>query len=334
MPISRVLLLFLFIVTNTSHALEETAIVNIRLAAPLDQPQAEISGLSWCGDNLIILPQYPKRLSVDKRARFYTLSKQAILDYLHTPDDKALIAQPILVNENRLRKKVTIFDGYEAIECDGDSVWLAIEAVNLLGIYQSYLVQGSVDWSASNPSITIDPDRFWSLDSQSKMRNIGDEAIFTNQQQVFSVHEVNDSRIVDKPTVHVLDKETGYRSKRSFPKLPYRITDTTKLDDRNRFWAINYKYSGDKFSRNAPDPLADQYGRGTSHKRYYNVERLVEFELKQDRIVLSDRPPIQLEMVDVEGRNWEGLVRLDKLGFLLATDKHPETILGFVPISN
>jgi hypothetical protein len=44
------------------------------------------------------------------------------------------------------------------------------------------------------------------------------------------------------------------------------------------------------------------------------------------------RPPIQLELIDdLHPRNWEGLVRLDPHGFLLATDTYPETLLAFVP---
>jgi hypothetical protein len=40
-----------------------------------------------------------------------------------------------------------------------------------------------------------------------------------------------------------------------------------------------------------------------------------------------------LELVsDDDTRNWEGLVRLDDYGFLLATDKYPRTILAFVPL--
>jgi hypothetical protein len=65
------------------------------------------------------------------------------------------------------------------------------------------------------------------------------------------------------------------------------------------------------------------------------VERLVEFQLSHAGIVLVDRPPIQLELPDnllgMIGRNWEGLVRLDERGFLLATDTFPGTILAFVP---
>jgi hypothetical protein len=43
-----------------------------------------------------------------------------------------------------------------------------------------------------------------------------------------------------------------------------------------------------------------------------------------------DGPPIQMELTSDDARNWEGLVRLDERGFLIMTDKFPETILGFV----
>jgi len=58
----------------------------------------------------------------------------------------------------------------------------------------------------------------------------------------------------------------------------------------------------------------------------------VEFQYTASGISLVDTPPIQLELIDDDhSRNWEGVVRLDGIGFLLMTDTHPETILGFVP---
>ena len=32
-------------------------------------------------------------------------------------------------------------------------------------------------------------------------------------------------------------------------------------------------------------------------------------------------------------RNWESIARLDDKGFLIATDKYPKMILGFVPFN-
>ena len=55
---------------------------------------------------------------------------------------------------------------------------------------------------------------------------------------------------------------------------------------------------------------------------------------KYAKIVLVDSPPIQMELLGStqnDARNWEGLVRLDNLGFLLITDEHPKTMLVYIP---
>lgn len=329
----RIFTLALLLASYTSSfATDETPVQIIPLAPPLNQPSAEISGMAWCADTLILMPQYPRRFSSDKTSFFYTLDKQSIVDFLAGKNDKPLKAQPLRLKENGLRKKVAIFDGFEAISCKGSDVWLAIEAVNIFTIYQSYLVKAELDVDAKQSSINIDSSQLWSLDSQSEMRNMGDEAILLNGDQVISLHEVNDPKVVKNASAHVLNSKTQTQTTYRFPHLPFRITDSTELDDNSRFWVMNYKYSGDKFSRKSSDPLAEQYGEGESHKQYYNVERLVEFELDGSAIKRVDRAPIQLLMESVEGRNWEGLVRLDELGFLIATDKHPETLFGFVPL--
>ena len=79
--------------------------------------------------------------------------------------------------------------------------------------------------------------------------------------------------------------------------------------------------------------LDAEWGVGTSHAEFEQVERLVEMQLSDDAVTIVPAPPIQLELVDAEtSRNWEGIVRLDDRGFLLVTDKYPETVLGFVPL--
>jgi len=45
-----------------------------------------------------------------------------------------------------------------------------------------------------------------------------------------------------------------------------------------------------------------------------------------------NQPPVELELIDAQtSRNWEGIARLDKRGFLVVTDEHPGTILAFIP---
>ena len=115
-----------------------------------------------------------------------------------------------------------------------------------------------------------------------------------------------------------------------FTQIDYRITDVTSLDSQNRFWAINYFFPGDTFLARDNDPLVLGYGLGATHRNYNHIERLVEFQYSEQGITRIDQPPLYLQLNAIQ-HNWEGVVRLDQRGFLLATDKFPNTLLGFVP---
>ena len=69
--------------------------------------------------------------------------------------------------------------------------------------------------------------------------------------------------------------------------------------------------------------------KGKTHSTYKHVERLIEFQIKNNSITRTTADPIQLEL-NQESRNWEGLVRLDRTGFLMIVDEYPRTILAFV----
>ena len=57
--------------------------------------------------------------------------------------------------------------------------------------------------------------------------------------------------------------------------------------------------------------------------------RPYQFHIKNNSITRTTADPIQLEL-NQESRNWEGLVRLDRTGFLVIVDEYPRTILAFV----
>ncbi len=316
---------------NKQVFLQETAVQRIPLAPPLNDPEAEISGLSWCGDRLILLTQYPERFVDDGHSYFYFLERSHVLGYLDGTIEKALEAQKIKLNENGLRKMMDNFDGYEAITCKDKQVWLTIEAVNANGRYQSFIVPAEMDFDGK-PTLSINAKKITQLESQTNMKDMAEETLVLRGHDAIAIHEVNDPRVVPKPKARLVSRTDMTVSEISFPHMPYRITDATEIDLNGRFWVINYKYSGDEFSRQADDPLSKQYGKGASHEKYYNVERLIELQLNDNTITRVDRAPITLLMTAVEGRNWEGLVRLENRGFLIATDKHPSTILGFIPI--
>jgi hypothetical protein len=114
-----------------------------------------------------------------------------------------------------------------------------------------------------------------------------------------------------------------------FPHIEYRITDATTVDEYGRFWIINYYSGSDKYYAEN-DPIAERVGIGATHSMFEHVERLVEFQLTESGIIFSGAAPIQFKLPNKEPRKWEGVARLGERGFLVATDKSPDTILGFV----
>jgi hypothetical protein len=56
-------------------------------------------------------------------------------------------------------------------------------------------------------------------------------------------------------------------------------------------------------------------------------------KIEEFGIQLVESAPLYLRLnLDGESRTWEGIVRLDDIGFLLVTDSFPRTIFGFVRI--
>jgi hypothetical protein len=71
---------------------------------------------------------------------------------------------------------------------------------------------------------------------------------------------------------------------------------------------------------------------GRTHQGRRTVERFVELQLSNTGVRFTDTPPLELELGRGPGRNWEGIVRLADRGFLVVTDKHPASMLAFVPL--
>jgi hypothetical protein len=162
--------------------------------------------------------------------------------------------------------------------------------------------------------------------------NHSDEALLIFEERIYSLYELNGREINLAPKATLFDLDLRQTGRIPFPSIEYRITDAIQPDENGRFWAINYFYPGDSELSSERDLLATPPGgAASSHGRSQAVERLVELQITPGLIMLTDRPPIYLELLpDGTARNWEGLAYWPGEGFLLATDKYPETILGFV----
>lgn len=303
----------------------EQSVLTIPITGTLSRSDAEISGMAWYNDTLILLPQYPGRLGEGDGAVF-GLHHSDIIDYLDGNKTSPLEPFPIPVYAPGL-ENIQGFEGFEAIAFSSEVVFLTIEAKpdEML----AYLVTGEIASDLSE--LRLDVNNLAKIQPGAAIPNMSDEAVLIYGGQVITIYEANGFNVNPRPQVHCFDFSLQPLGTIPFPTIEYRITDAAPPNADGYFWAINYFFTGDTKLAPAHDPLANRFGEGTTHSQSDIVERLVEFRYSSEGITLTDSPPIQLQLLEEdEARNWEALAPLDGRGFLLATDKYPQTILGFV----
>lgn len=301
----------------------EQPVTVLELAGPIAVPEAELSGLSWHGETLILLPQYPERFGEGDGAVF-ALSKAAIQTAVQTAT--TLEPKPVPLNAPGLKESIPNFQGYESIAFNGDQVFLTIEAGEGTDMH-GYLVSGEI--AADESEITLDVSNVVEIPMTFPSDNHSDEAILIMGDSVMTFFEINGAVLNPAPVAHIFDLDLNPQGTISFPHLEYRLTDAAA--DGNNFWVINYFFPGDTDMAPSVDPLAETYGEGPTHAQQDQVERLVEMKYSPNGITFIDAAPVQLMLDGNTARNLEGLVLLDKQGFLLVTDKFPSTLLIFVP---
>ena len=273
----------------------------IELSGQITDPKAELSGLGWYGDTLILLPQYPHRFD-DKDGAFFAIPKQEILDYINGNNLNPIEPRLVHLNAPGLKKSIENFQGYEAIAFHGDQVFLTIEAGKSDNMH-AYLVSGIIKDDLSE--INLDSTHIVEipLPIQSKGRTY--EALMIVNNTILTFFEINNDTA---PAAQVFDLNLNLLGTMPFPILNHRLTDAAIIDT-NSFWVIN------QMTSNNPE---DQ------------VEQLIKMNYSPDGITLADIPAIQLKVDSQNSYKWEGLALLDNLGFLLVTDKEPSTILAFM----
>jgi hypothetical protein len=316
--------------SSTSVTSPEQPVTIIPLTGVLVDKDAEVSGLAWCGDHLIVLPQYPGRFASQDDGQIFAIPKKDILAFLDSTSDAPITPQAVAFAAPGLAQQITGFEGYEAIAFQGDRVFVTIESKSG-GSMLGYLVAGEISPDLS--TLYLDATTLTEIPPQADLGNMTDETLLVAGDRLITIYEANGATVNPEPVARLFDLSLSPLDPVPFPTIEYRITDATGLDSGGRFWALNYLWPGDEAKLEpATDALAAKYGAGPTHARFTTVERLVEFQYTETGIALVDTPPIQLELIgDDHSRNWEGVVRLDDRGFVLMTDMYPETILGFVP---
>ena len=297
-------------------------------AFPLDK--AEVSGMAWLGDTLLILPQYPEDYrTAGGSANIFTIPKAAILEYLDNPAGSPLEASTMPIINAPPADQIPGYEGYEAIAIDGDRVFLTIEA-NRRGIMQGYLIAG--DAQENGGSITLRPDSLVEIPTPVQIFNSAYETLVAVEGKLLAIFEANGEELNPDPQAVLINTQNNEMRLVQLPSIPFRITDATAADPDQRFWVLNIFMPIEFWFYTNADPLVDRSGLGETHASNNHVERLVEFKYNQGQVQLTGSPPLYMAL-DPDGspRNWEAVVRLDERGFLAMTDAIPGTILGFIP---
>ncbi len=312
------------ILTTSLSAAVAQPVTLISLDGPLVSPRAELSGMDWYGDWLILLPQYPSRFD----NQLFALHRQDIVDFLTGKNQMSLNPFSIPFIDARIQEQTLIFNGYEGITFLGDRVYLTVEASFGTG-GMGYLVAGSI--APDLTEIRLDATQVTPIQPQASLSNISDETIVAVGDQLATIYEANGRFVNAEPVVHFFDAAT-LAPVGTLPLTPieYRVTDGTAIDNLGRFWVINYFYPGDR----ALSSILRSRG-ATIDASAHPIERLLELQFTTEGVIRTATPPLQLELLpDNVARNWEGIVRLQAEGldgFLLVTDAFPETLFAFVP---
>lgn len=300
----------------------ETPIQELPLAGPVADSRSELSGLAWHGDALILLPQYPERMG----GNLFALDKAEILAALTGEQAGPLTPRPIPLDAPGLNR-LPGYEGLEAIAFAGDRVYATVETRRATGM-EALLLAGTI--AADGSMVHLDVDRQARIPAQAPLANYSDEALVVWEETLVTLYEANGVNVNPRPVAHVFRLDLTPLAPLPFPPVEYRITDATGVDAAGVFWAINYLFPGDRAKlQPGPDRLQ---APGSAPGPGEAVERLVAFRFTGAGVALADMAPVQLVLAaDGAARNWEGVVRLDHLGFLLVTDRHPRTMLAFAP---
>ncbi|HLO32539.1 MAG TPA: hypothetical protein VK249_25555 [Anaerolineales bacterium] len=310
----------------TRIASTERSLTLIPMDGPITSKKAELSGLAWHGDMLILLPQYPERFGQNDGVLF-AIPKSAILNYLDGKSQDPITPTTIRLSAPGLKESIHGFEGYEAIGFSGENVYLTIESgknAKMMG----YLVEGKV--SADQSELQINTSQVVKIPPPVLLDNRTDEALIVMGDRVLTFFEANGAQVNSSPAAHVFGLDLSPQGTLSFPNLEYRVTDAT-LGPDGQIWVINHFSPKDTDLLTSSDPLAEKYGKKSPQQQYPQVERLVALKDNPSGITLAGSAPLEFELAK-EPRNWEGLVALDRRGFLLVTDKSPDTLLAFVPL--
>ena len=322
--ISLLFSIFLMFSCSTKQTIERAPTL-LKIGGPMKNSDEEISGMDWYNDNLILLPE-------NLNGYVFAIKKAELDSRIIGNDTTIIFPEQIKLNTPNYKELVPGFDSFEAIAFRGYEVYLTIE-IRFADSMSCLLARGHID--EKTLEITVPEQNLTVIDVPKYVDNMSYESLVIDEDRVIALFEANGDSLIKDPYALSINSSGNDIIKYPLSSINYRIADATRIDKNNRFWVINYFFPGDrKVLKPSNDILASKYGNGTSHSRSNRVERLVEYEIKNEKVSLTKSPPIEIELEgEKTSRKWEALARYGNEGFLIATDKYPKphTLLAFLP---
>ena len=294
------------------------------LSGQAEDKTLEMSGLAWAGETLLLMPQYPN----NSKPLVYGIDKSTIKDRIKNPR-VPIEPKEYSIQLKNLLDSVPGFQGFEAVCYVRGELYFLIEA-EVNSLMSSYLVKGTFD--ETGKKIIIDEYHLTKIEPPVDIHNMAFESLLYTRKTLWALFEANGINANPSPNVYTFSLGLHSKKQVSFPNVEYRVTDFTTVDSHGRFWAINYFWPGyRKYMNPENDVYTHQFGKGETHEKNEHVERLLEFQISNNGVVPTGTRPVEIVLEENSPRNWEGLVKLDNLGFLIISDEHPKTIFAFIP---
>ena len=322
--ISLLFSIFLMFSCSTKQTIERAPTL-LKIGGPMKNSDEEISGMDWYNDNLILLPE-------NLNGYVFAIKKAELDSRIIGNDTTIIFPEQIKLNTPNYKKLVPGFDSFEAIAFRGYEVYLTIE-IRFADSMSCLLARGHID--EKTLEITVPEQNLTVIDVPKYVDNMSYESLVIDEDRVIALFEANGDSLIKDPYALSINSSGNDIIKYPLSSINYRIADATRIDKNNRFWVINYFFPGDrKVLKPSNDILASKYGNGPSHSRSNRVERLVEYEIRNEKVSLTKSAPIEIKLEgEKTSRKWEALARYGNEGFLIATDKYPKphTLLAFLP---
>lgn len=311
---------FLILIFFCSHLYyaKTVKVLEIFLSGDITNPNNEISGMDWYRDYLYLIPENLNNF-------IYVIPKFDIDNYVLSKNPLPIVPKKVDFTTPNYKSIINGFDGFEAIAFHNESVFLAIEAK------ENNNMKGFISWgtyNSLNHEIFIPEKNLIEVETPIQIDNMSYESILISRNNLIMLYEANGINLQKIPKHKKLSTIDFSISTISSINIEYRITDATKIDSNGKFWCINYLWPGDIVKLKSHEKIyLDDIRENNELKQ---VERILEFELKNEKILLTNSEPVNFQLESNISRNWEGIVRYDKNSFLIVTDKYPRMILGLV----